>query len=397
MARPQLEIGTYGDIASKEERPGSWRATARFRDLDGETRLVKAYGPTEGKAKSALRTKLKTRRRGTAGTDTEITPETRLGDLLEHWLKVLQAEHAAALRAGGHPQRSEGTMYHYRRCSEKVIVPAIGKLRVRELTTPRVDKFLRELPGNVKMARTVLQQVSEYAIRYGAMDFNPVAAAFKPPKPQRKPRALTPDEAILFRERITAWQGAKHHGPRRGADRLELFDVLLSTGMRIGELLALEWSDVSGLDDTDSSVTVRIGWHVDFRGRRVELRKGNADPITLTVAALGVDALLRQRERGLPWDLVFPSAVGTPQLESNVYRNWRAARGEDLEWVKTHTVRKTVVTAVERHLGLESAARQAGHASSEVTRMHYVERNQIVPDHTEALNEFSLRIRSVGA
>ncbi|KXO87831.1 hypothetical protein AXK56_15750 [Tsukamurella pulmonis] len=59
-------------------------------------------------------------------------------------------------------------------------------------------------------------------------------------------------------------------------------------------------------------------------------------------------------------------------------------------------MRKTVVTAVERHLGLEAAARQAGHAGTEVTRPHYVERNKIVPDHTEALSEFSRRIGAVG-
>jgi integrase len=396
MGRPRLEIGTYGDISCWEEKPDTWRAEARFRDQDGMTRPVKAFGPTAAKAKAKLRAKLKDRKRGPGGVDESLSRESTVRELLDHVLAVWEQERVNATRIdGAAAAKGEGTLFQYRRCATKVIVPALAEVKLRELTTPRADRFLRELTMNATMARTVLKQACDFAIRYGAMDFNPVSAAYRSPKARREPRALTPDEAIAFRDRIIVWQRSQRSGPRRGADRVELFDVLLATGVRIGELLALEWGGVHGLDG-DGPVTVFVGWHLDFKGRRVPLRKGGADPITLTVDQLGVDALRRQRARGLPWDLVFPSAVGTPQGESNVYRNWRAARGDDLEWVVPHTLRKTVVTAVERHLGLESAARQAGHAGTEVTRRHYVERNQIVPDHTEALSEFSRRIRAVG-
>jgi integrase len=78
-----------------------------------------------------------------------------------------------------------------------------------------------------------------------------------------------------------------------------------------------------------------------------------------------------------------------------VRTHWRQIRGEDLSWVVPHTVRKSVVTAIERALGLEAAARQAGHSSSEITRRHYVERSVTVPDYTAALDEFSTRISPV--
>ncbi|KXP06718.1 hypothetical protein AXK60_11685 [Tsukamurella pseudospumae] len=396
-------MGTWGDISCWEESPGKFRAEARYRDLDGITRPVKAYGAGKAKAKSRLLEKLRTRKRGTDGTDADLTRENTVEELLDFALARWEQERVAATRIdGADPAKGEGTLYQYARCTNEVIKPALRKVKLYELTTPRADRFLRNLETNVAMSRTVLKQACDIAVQLGAMDFNPVSAAYKPPKSRKKPRALTPDEAIEFRERIIAWQQAKHYGPRRGADRVELFDMLLATGVRIGEILALEWSDVRGLDaepaedGTPAPVTAYFGWHLDFKGRRVPLRKGGADPITVTVDLLGVNALRRQRERGLPWSLVFPSAVGTPQGESNVHRNWRAARGDDLEWVVPHTVRKTVVTAVERHLGLEAAARQAGHAGTEVTRRHYVERNQIVPDHTEALTEFSRRIRAVG-
>ena len=49
-----------------------------------------------------------------------------------------------------------------------------------------------------------------------------------------------------------------------------------------------------------------------------------------------------------------------------------------------------IITAVERALGLEAAARQAGYSSTEITRRHYVERSVIVPDYSAALTPFSV-------
>ena len=60
-------------------------------------------------------------------------------------------------------------------------------------------------------------------------------------------------------------------------------------------------------------------------------------------------------------------------------------------------MRKTVITAVERELGLDAASRQAGHGSSDVTRRHYVERAVEVPDYTAALDSYSRRFRAVEA
>lgn len=49
---------------------------------------------------------------------------------------------------------------------------------------------------------------------------------------------------------------------------------------------------------------------------------------------------------------------------------------------------------MERSIGLEAAAQQAGHSGSEITRRHYVERSVTVPDYTAALDEYSRPIRA---
>ena len=60
-------------------------------------------------------------------------------------------------------------------------------------------------------------------------------------------------------------------------------------------------------------------------------------------------------------------------------------------------VHKTVAAAVERTMGLEAAWSQAGHSSTEITRRYSVEPAVIVPDCSQALDEYSIRISHVGA
>ncbi len=218
------------------------------------------------------------------------------------------------------------------------------------------------------------------------------------PRSAVRPRALTPEEAVEMRRRIIAWQSAvsPHGGPRRGYDRLRIYLVLLATGARIGEVLALIWDDIAGLD-SDGPVTVHIGHRLDKQSRRIAGRKGGAAAYTITLPDFGATALREQRALGIPFDPVFPTRNGTFQSEANVRRHWRTIRGKDLAWVVPHSLRKTVVTAVEREMGLEAAARQAGHGSSAITRRHYVDRAVDVPDYTAALDAFSRSFRGVDA
>jgi len=401
VGRPKLEIGTYGEISTRELDGGGWQARARYRDRDGVTREVAAQGDSEAKAKAALRKKLRDRRRGPAGTGEEITPDSTVEDLLKHWLRVSRAETDRALAIGARPRKGHDTLDGYEDTIGRFIRPELRAVTLRELTTQRADRFLRDCEpiSAARTARTVLSQACKLAIAYGALEYSPISAAYTPPRSAVRPRALTPEDAVEMRRRIIAWQaGTKPYrgGPRRGYDRLRIYLVLLATGARIGEVLSLIWDDVTGVDG-DGPVTVHIGHRLDKRGRRVAGRKSGGDPYTVTLPDFGAAALREQRALGIPFEPVFPTRNGTFQSEANVRSHWRQIRGEDLSWVVPHSIRKTVVTAVERELGLEAAARQAGHGSSDVTRRHYVERGVVVPDYTAALDSYSRSFRGVEA
>ncbi|MGV0654777.1 site-specific integrase [Mycolicibacterium thermoresistibile] len=378
--RPPLAIGTYGKIRRTRLENGSWLAEARYRDRDGVTRKVKATGSTGAKAEAELREKLKIRRQA-GGTDT-LTPESTVADLMRRWLVEVDGS-----------GRTQQTKDYYRRAVEQLVIPGVGNLRIRELDPQRVDGFLRALPVRARDARTTLRQASSMAVRFGLLEHNPVNDTYSPPRKRGKPRSLSPDDVEVLLGRIRTWQEAQSYGPKRGYDLYEIFSLLLATGARIGELLALRWEDVENLDDDmGAPCTVTFAGTLVSTGKRQDWTKTETGYRTVTLPAFGRQALITQRARELPFELVFPNRNGDPRSVSNVRLHWRHIRGEDYAWVTPHSFRRTVATMVEREYGIEFAAKHLGHSDPEVTRRHYVERAAQVPDVSGALATFADRL-----
>jgi integrase len=378
--RPPLPVGTFGNIRRQELADGRWLAEARFRDRDGVSRRVKATGSTGARAEAALRERLKDR--SAQGGSDVLTPESPVSALLERWLASVDASDRAA-----------ATKTYYRDCVEQVVAPGVGALRIRELDPQCIDGFLRGLDARGRDARTVLSQACRMGVQWGLFPYNPVTDAYSPPRPKALPRALTPEDVEALLNRIATWQGDQKTGPRRGFDLNELFTMLLATGTRIGELLALRWVDVANLDDPTVPVTVTVGGTLNKTGERQPWTKTASGFRTVTLHEFGREALLRQRDRGFPFDLIFPSRTGKPRAAGNVRTLWRQIRGEDYAWVTPHTFRRTVATMVERGFTTDAAAKQLGHSDPSVTRRHYIERAAAAPDVASALDSMAAAVR----
>jgi len=78
MGRPPLPIGTYGKITTVPISGGGQRARCKFRDYDGQVRLVERTGKTELSAQNALKEALRDRQGPTNG---HVTRDTKLLDL----------------------------------------------------------------------------------------------------------------------------------------------------------------------------------------------------------------------------------------------------------------------------------------------------------------------------
>ncbi len=373
MSRQRLQLGTYGSIKRTQQPDGRWMARARYRDFDGKTRQLARRGDTGAKAEAALRAAMKDRRNLAGGA--ELTAESTVEALLDKWMDDVRGS-----------DRTASTVAYYERAVERVIKPGLGQVTIRESTTAQIDRFLRSVRSvsGQRDARVVLRQAFALAARYDLVDHNPVNDAYRPPAARSKPRALTVEDVQTLRARIRTWQDEQRLGPKRAHDLFEVVDVMLGTGARIGEVLALRWQDCTNLDADRVAVTI-AGTVVTAKGKgcwRQDHPKTDAGNRVVILPAFAVEALRRQRDRGIPSaeGLVFPTRTGSARWPANVRTAWRQVRGEDYGWVKPHSFRKTVATLVERELGVGAATVQLGHSATAVTERHYVERQQHGPD-----------------
>ena len=374
MGRPRLGIGTYGKITRTNLGDNRWVARTRYRDYDGVTRQVKAHGATGAKAEAALKDSLQKRQQSSGGAG--LTADSRMNQLLDCWMADVR-----------NSDRAPQTVEYYERAVEKVIRPALGEITVRECTTARVDAFLRAVPSvsAARDSRVVLRQVLAMAARYDLVVSNPVTDAYRPPTSRVAPRAMTNTDVIELRRRVRAWQEEQRLGPKRAHDLAEIIDVMLGTGARIGEVLALRWQDITGLDGEGPVIVTISGTVVTSKGRgctRQSHPKTKSGHRSVTIPRFTAEALLRQRAREIPSaeQLVFPTRTGSARWPSNVRTAWRTVRGTDYDWVRPHTIRKTVGTMVEREMGVGAASAQLGHSGVAVTERHYIERAAMAPD-----------------
>lgn len=388
MARPRMPIGTWGEISVTPVRQG-FDASCRFRDVDGVTRKVRRFGRTKGAARAALTAVL--RERVTAAGVTEMTGSSLVPDVAQVWLSS----------ASGLAMQ---TRSRYRDMIEGPITKHLREVSLQEATVTKLESVFALVttesgPGTARLVRTVLAGTCALAVRRGAIGANPVRDTAPIAQAERDAvRALTLDEVEMIRRGCVAWEAgaaykqlpaARRSGARRNSDMIDVVDVLLGTGARIGEVLALRWADV----DLSAATVLVCGTIVrdeDSHLVRQPTPKSASSRRVLQLPSFSVDALMRRRvalTASSRLDLVFPSTTGGPRDPSNfrsVFRKIRAGVG--LDWVTPHTFRKTVATLLDAEADLRTAAQQLGHSGTAVTARHYVERARIGPDMRKVLD-----------
>ena len=394
MPRPLLAIGQTGGISYTQEHPGRWTASAYIRDRDGIRRRVRASGRSKTAARTALQNKLDHR---VSFLDDEISPTMTVARLVVLWLD----EHATSGKLA--PQTAD----KYRRLINNHIIPGVGGLRLIEATTGRIDAWLKTLAKttavNARHARSVLSSAFGLAVRHDALTANPVRETASVAKNPVNVRALTLEELSELRQIVAAWQDGLDPttgepelalgGRPRATDLLDVIDMLTATGARIGEVLAIRWSDIS-LAPEHGKPTVTIAGTLVTRSSdgliRQDHPKTKSGWRTITLPHFAVVMLTRRSVESQPSqeDVVFPSHAGTLRSPNNFRRQLRdAVEGTGYEWVTPHSFRRTVATLLDRQLDAEHAAAQLGHSDSSVTKAHYIQKAHQAPDMSDVLEQ----------
>jgi integrase len=355
MGRPRLPVGAHGNVRTK--RVGKhWVAATRVRDADGRRREVKRSGRTADEARYNLQDALKER---PAFGGSDLSGDSLLADVATAWIDSI--DHQVAVH-----DRAPTTARVYRGVLNGHVLPALGQLTVREAASvTRCDMFLRSMRTHhgaalTKTTRTVLNGVLGYAVRHGLIPANPMrdVGRIRGDRAKKQPRGLTEVEREKWLAAMDGDEVAIKH------DLPDLTRMLLATGCRIGEMLALSWDDV----DIDNK-QVHIDWTI------IRLEKGGglvrsptktaAGERTLPLPGWAVDVLTRRHEKAAGRGPVFPDAKGGWRDPSNTSRSLRQARERaGFGWITSHTFRRTVATTLhDSGFTPRGIADQLGHAN----------------------------------
>ena len=320
-------------------------------------------------------------------------------DLLALWLADLERQDLV-----------EGTKVRYRDNLRLDIMPAFEHFTLGEITTGRVEWFLKSEAvscSRAKRSRTLLNLLFGFAVRYDAIPRNPVDGTSPLEKPKGSPQALMLEQIPAFRRRLRAGARARTsgHKARRPGQRHHRGTPGNHTAHRRGARPAsvrhrgcAERDGHRGAWDggvahqarccpAESSQDRAFG----LSNRRTRVRRGRppCPPGDGRFGRRGADDLCEPRR----W----------PVQSYNVRRAFRAflyLAGLEGRAIMLRWYRRTGATVIARGAGAAAGVGFFGHGSTAITESYYIEpdrtvdpddallRHEMTAEEEEALAEF---------
>ena len=382
MPRRPLPIGAHGNITTRNV--GTMvEARCWYRDLNGEMRRPAVRAGSETAAIYALQERLT--ELATEAQADELSRDDRFRKAADLWMAGL----AHKVEVG---ETTPTTYRTYRSYMTGQILPALGALRIREVTAGRCDKLIKQVRAGMgyesaKKVRTITGAVCDFAIRRGVQNWtNPVKAAEKlaagvaddvvAMSAEQVADMLTKMRAYAREKEAAAKDDRARSRMQAWHDLPELAEAMLATGCRIGEVLALRGEDVVRVD---GGVLVAVGAHLIFvtgEGTRyVPGRKGKAKDLLLQVPSWSTQMFLRRKLRAGVDGPLFPSTRGGWLDTNNANKRIREVMDAcGYDWVTSHVWRHTVGTLLdEADLPVGEITGQLGNTRA-VAEKHYIRR-----------------------
>jgi integrase len=332
---------------------------ARYTDARGKRRTV--YGKMKGEVRQKLTEGLADRDKGLTYDGDTVS----LQEHLDRWLET-------SVKGSVKPITYEA----YERMCRIYIKPSIGKVKLSKLTPGQVQGFYQDklnsglAPSSVRYMHATLHRALKQAHRWRLVREN-VAAATDPPIPQ--PEEIRP----LRAEQVKALLSEAH------GERLEaLFAVAITAGLRVGELCAIQWSD---LDMESNTLRVRRTLSRAKNGPRYTTPK-NGKGRSIKLTNMATESLKRHRARQNPErlqaganrqddDLIFCREDGRPLTRDIVARSHLKPilkRADLLEDCTPHQLRHTCATLLlSRGVHPKFVQELLGHATIALTLDRY--------------------------
>jgi integrase len=328
------------------------RCVGEYEDANGKRRYVSGKTKTEVRAK--LRKLLADRDEGIAYDSENIT----VGDYLDTWLGALES----SLRDRTWRRHEQVVRLHLK--------PTIGGVKLDKLNALQVQNvYSQKLNGglsarSVEIIHVTMHKALKQAVRWSLVPRN-VAETITPPRPPKW--EITPLTQQLRSLLETA----------RNDELYALWVLACTTGMRNGELLAIQWR---GIDLEMGTLQVK---RTVFDGK-VSPPKTASGRRTIRLSKLAIAALRQHRtmatERQTS-EWVFSSQAGTPISVHNLHnRSWKPLleRAGLPAGTRMHDLRHSAATLLlSKGVAIKVISAMLGHADVSTTLSIYA---HVLPD-----------------
>jgi len=342
-----------------KRKDGRWEARyVKGYELSGKIKYGFCYGKTYKEAKEKV-----TKCKAALVTGQQIPKNSskhRFSYYCDEWFKSAKTS------------LKESTAVKYSSILEKHIKPKLGGCFPLGMTTGLIDRFRDELlfeeelsPKTVKDILVLLRTILNHTAKAFPNMFPQIEMTY-PRDVKKEMRVLSRDEQKLFVEYLLD-----------DMDECK-FGILLSlfTGIRIGELCALRWENIS-LKDNTIKVASTMQRLQDLNGdnkTKIIIGTPKSETSQRTIPLTEQAAMLCGRMR--PHSKAAYVLTGTSKyMEPRTlqYRLERYTKDCGLEGVHFHTLRHTFATrCVEVGFELKSLSEILGHASTTITLDRYV-------------------------
>jgi len=255
-----------------------------------------------------------------------------------------------------------GTYQNYQKIYSSRIKDVLGNKKLNDIRLIDCQCLLNnELKSHksstVKQTLVCLQQMFNSAVDNELLAKSPAAKAKVRSGCQKERRVFTADEQKRFVEHIN------NHQFKYRDECL----FILETGLRIGELLGLKWSDVK-----DGKITIRRSMYYDFYNHRyVETTvKTNAGNRTIPLTNKARSILKHRKMTRIDYIFFDPKQKTKVSIDKSL---WWACDKMGIERISVHGLRHSFATrCIENGMTPKTLQRILGHSNISITMNLYV-------------------------
>ncbi len=345
------QLGAHCPELTSNARHGTWTFAVDLPSLTGKRATLRRGGyPTRKAATTALARVLDCERSGIWLDDRQT-----VADYLTTWL----AEKSRTLKPT--------TIAVYTDYIIKDLVPAFGAIRLEKLNHLHVARFIDEQlaagrgPTTIRRLVATLSSALGDAVRQRRLQHNPARYAPLPSPTKPNFPCWTPTDAVTF----------LHHCAVVDDPLTDLFEVLIGTGLRKGEALALHWADVH-LDEAVLFVRYTLS-NIRNTTPVMTSPKTKSSHAWVGLSNRVVSAFKRQARRqqllGVTSDLVFSQPNGAPlRPESVLHHFHRRCAAAGVPRIRVHDLRHLAATLmISSQVPLAMASKTLRHSKLSIT------------------------------